>query len=862
MRKREATAHMRCNLAWRRLLAFLVLMLLWPGAALAAAEPELVAVEAGWDGYAAYGAWIPVHLRVRGGEQDLQVQAEVWPLNRYQTPARTVDFPAGSFGVETALPAGVEKDLTVWLPLEGTPHIQVRITSGGQLLASRQMEIQFPRDPGWPLVGVLARDGTLVQAARAVTIPIQGLPVPVAVAGLTPGRIPAEGDLLGAFRAIMLQGGVAAELTAAQRQALVDWVRAGGLLILSGGPTLAQDLAVLPPATLPIAVEGSATGLDLTELAGLAGGGGLPEVAGTAPVARVNVSGGAVLAGTPEQPLVWRGSLGQGNVTVLAVDLGLEPLVSWAGRTPLLQGLLAPVLPGPEAEGRHGPPKWAYEQEVYRRLAQLTNNLPPQAFPDWKLVGLIMAGFALVAGPLVHLLLRRWRRQEWVWLVVPALAVLTGAGLYLLGVVVQQRDLLVNVVSHLQLDGRGGGIQRVAVGFFAPTRESLTAHLPGQEAVRVPVAHGGSWRDLELFPDALPQDPPFRLLRGRSTTVEFRTGQWQMRTAAFDRELGAQGGQIEAQLQLEGNAVVGSITNGTPYHLEDAAVVLGQSVAMVGNLAPGASGEVRLELDPDQGPFDHGPPLSWRFYSKKREQGSQAQPGPQRDPWHQYEPPPRDAEIQRRRNFLDVVANRPSPEPDESGLPLTFMAFTRDPVANLPLEPAGPTHYLSLIQQPLSLHLPPGPFRLPPGMAYRTVTEITSRGWGGGSSPTLSWMEFDGGAVVFEFAPPLPPGARVERLEVTTRLVTDPRSVVSKYPGGPPVPSGPQTTAAEAGIFQIFNWEKADWDSLPAGQEVAEIPAGSYVGADNLVKVRVVAPEGKQVRFVVPSVGYGGRVDG
>jgi hypothetical protein len=73
---------------------------------------------------------------------------------------------------------------------------------------------------------------------------------------------------------------------------------------------------------------------------------------------------------------------------------------------------------------------------------------------------------------------------------------------------------------------------------------------------------------------------------------------------------------------------------------------------------------------------------------------------------------------------------------------------------------------------------------------------------------------------------------------------------------------------AEAGVFAVYDWGAAArgegaWQLLPPGEELVRLaPGGSYVGPDGQVRVRVSAPEGRPLRFVIPEVTVEGTVAG
>ena len=862
----------------------------------AAAAETLQITSVGWDGTVVPGTWTPVRVTVSGATSDVNARLEVIVKYRQPSPGGPVtmtmpDRIIGAYGQDVALPAGTTKELTIWVPAQssqGPPADKqpgtVRLVANGQVLATEDIEFRSGRTQQWPLVGALAESQAIARGIRGVTIPYQGLPVPISVAGLNPSDVPTAGERLKAFSAIVVQGAGPALLTGEQRQAVRDWVTGGGHLVVLGGPDAARAAAVLPDGTLPITIAGVNSAASLAPLeAWLGGQGALP---GNGPAARIEPQAGSVLLRSGNDPLVWRVGRGDGTVTLLAADPSLEPLVSWRGSGPLIQKLLEPALGGLALEGG----TYGYMGDPASRLQSAVDALPPESYPSLPLVAFILGGFALAMGPVAHIILRRLDRREWIWAVVPASSIVVVGILYVVGIGRDGRDVLGNVVANVQLAPEEGGAHAViAAGYFAPTRPLLTIHAPGSEPLQASGSSsamgygyggyyggyygGGGYPYSSGYASPIMSQPdddevPFSVISGRDTRIEFPTGQWGMRTVTMDRALGNGIGQISPSLRIEGNLITGTVRNDTTLFLENAAVLVGSSIFKLGSLAPGQTVPVAGDIP---APPTSASPGNYPGYQQlsQRLLGNRSSPGSSSGPMSPMPMPmrgyggympmvgaemwelPKDPEIVRRARLLDVLNQPTGPYGGSAGTrPVSFVALTRSSLG-IPLPNAGthPLYSLSVAEQRLRLDFQPGAFKLPAGL---TPPELMAGSLMSGRVPTPGGPPT--AQATYRFRPPLPKNAVVEALEFDTSKITrtpipSPGSSSPSSPsgGGPvqavPYPrSGPfmMPGAAEDPTVAIYNWQSGDWDPLTAGQQAVRIEAvDAYLSAEGEVRIQV-----------------------
>ncbi len=892
----------RARRRWRASSCLLLLAALLLLVRTAAAAEPLEIVSVGWDGTVVPGAWSPLRVRVSGGASDVNARVDVVVKSRMPSPGGSApiaipDQVVGAYGQDVALPAGTTKELTIWVPMVpsqvASASVQpgtVRLLIGGQVLAAQDIEFRSGPRPQLPLFGVLADAETVHRGVAATTVSYQGLPVPISIARLSPADLPTTGDRLEAFKGIVVQGGVAAQLTTEQRQALRDWVAKGGHLVLAGGPDAARSTAALPAGALPVGLGALSSGADLSSLARWLGNSDDPV--GTGPVTRIEARGGTVLVGDESSPLVWRTGLGQGTVTLLAFDPALEPLASWGGMPALIQKVLEPALTSSSSGTGtpYGPGSYGSPSSVGRpsRLQSAVDALPPEAYPSLPVVALLLGGFALFVGPVLHLLLRRLDRRELAWLLVPGTSLALVAVLYVVGIGRDGRDVLANVVAHVRIapDERRATADIVA-GYFSPTRQRLTVTGSGSEPVRVGGAGAAGYPyaimvsgsagfasgyyygyGSSLAPSSdmglsgAGDDLPFAVITGRDTKVEFSGGQWGMRTLALERSIGSEIGQITPNLRLQDGILAGTVRNDTPFFLENAAIIAGTRLVKLGSLAPGQTATVTLDSGAEAtGTWPVASSLSYRLLGREVDPGQSPRPGspvPSVYSGRGYVPSspygggmgvelPRDAETARRARLLDAVSQYEgtfisSPYSSAPSRPLSFLALTRSPLGvTIPTAGTHPVSMLSVVEQRLYLEIPPGPFTLPSALipAERLRADMSSgqsSPSGASGAPSIPVL-----TTTYEFRPPLPRDAVVHALDLTipegTAAILMPPSLPAR---SSVTPAPPRQPATRDPTVAIYNWRSGSWDPLPEGERHVRLePPDPYVGAEGQVRVEV-----------------------
>ncbi len=473
------------------------------------APPEIVANLQWVLGRPADTEWQPLHLDLQSAAtNDLDVEILVHdPASRSRLVRREL------------VPAGGRRKLFLHLPTGrmgyGTssirPELTVR-TPEGRLLASFLLGSARAWSEEDTLVGLLtAAPSADAQGWRAGGANVELL-------RLTPEFMPDRWTGLAPLRALILHDAPLDALGPEQARALRDYVRQGGVLILTPG---AARTPWSHPAVAAIAEIRSGEPRTRDSFPALHRK--YPAFLAGAPAFRFH----PILEGKPLPDLedlgIRRFDAGFGRVVALPFDLRQAPFDSWPGLPALLNDLMAPApradlawaggagLPG-ELAGGGG------RSFVLGRMLSLVNP-----YPSFLLLAGLTVFYLLLVGPLNYALLRRLRMTLLLVVTVPAVSI---AFLSLtLGIAYLVKGSTTTVTSVRLLTAVESLPCAREIGVTAVFSPSTRDYV-----VTPPAEHAALPFDRTASPDRRPQPPAPIEAEEPSAGPRFRSvaiGQWQ-----------------------------------------------------------------------------------------------------------------------------------------------------------------------------------------------------------------------------------------------------------------------------------------------------------------------------------------------
>lgn len=526
-----------------------------------------LAARAGFEGYCRAGTWTPVQVTLVNDGAAVSGKLQI-SQSSYVTNNRAV------YEQEISLPEKAQKEVMLSVYLEDYAHtLDVLFQAGEQTVARTDVSLSWLN--AGRLYGIMAATSTPFNVlSSAGSSGAQALVVQV-----SPATLPERALAFDALDALIVSGIDTGGLSPAQQDALAGWVDAGGHLIVSGGPDWQRSAAGLNDL-LPVTLRGTASQVSLASLNQLRLS---PEaLSGDALAANVALkTGGQLLAGTSEIPLIVTRVKGAGRVTYLAFDPGLKPFAGWAGQLEFYRYLLfmSARTPG-----------WAPQGfRLWDAAIDAAASLPGQTLPSAVLVIGFMVMYVLVVGPVNYIVLRTLKRREWAWFTIPGLVGLFCLIAYIVGGLIFGDSPVLNRLAVVQsypgvAQARVSGV----VGIFSPYRMPYVFQTGPAFLAHPILVSGNSTQTAEEW--SFLQKPG-----GGVVDRDVRVDVGGVRSVAVDGYIPAPDihGDLTLELTASGSALLsGEVVNASSLTLRDAVLLFPGGTQSLGTFAPGRRNKI------------------------------------------------------------------------------------------------------------------------------------------------------------------------------------------------------------------------------------------------------------------------------
>jgi len=450
--------------------------------------------------------------------------------------------------------------------------LKIDLVSGDRLVDSVSVAY-LVHDATQLVVGVLAeRPQALISQ---IDLPTSSAGAAPAIVPLTIADLPERAEGWSVVDRLVWQDVDSNQLSSLQLDALRHWLAAGGRLVIVGGSAGINTLSAFPDDLLPYRPTATVD-LDPASLVTLLGP--LPAGAVQLPAMAGALAHGRALARTGDRVVAAEQPYGSGKVTLL----GFDPTTRWLAESKSVDTLWRSSLPARSTDGSQ-----LFDDS---QLVQAVYQLPLLALPPTSGLLILIGAYILIIGPINYFVLKRLDRRELAWITMPVLVLAFTAASFGYGFLLRGVDTVVNEIAIVR--GAPDATEATAdvyFGVFSPTRATYQVTVPQGALLAAPIngdpGQGGAGA-LDIVQGTGPAQP--------SMVRNLAVGTSSLRIVRA--QLPVEGPRMRATLTLDGNTLTGTFENASDEKLEGVAIVLGNAVAVLGDVDAHKTVDVRLPV--------------------------------------------------------------------------------------------------------------------------------------------------------------------------------------------------------------------------------------------------------------------------
>ena len=484
------------------------------------------------------------------------------------------------------------KEIKLFVPLgQKSSRIHVLLhNDAGEEVAAEMIKFEISRDTGRLLVGVLSEKPETVGYLDGASMEY-GMVNSVLVA-MDENEFPEDERGLELLDMLIINRFETEKLSMEQIDSILKWVRDGGTLLFGTGTWADDTLAAFRDewkirTTGDVTFERISLGMEFAENAP-----GESEVGLLC--AEIDVKDGISAVESDGVTLLTKISYGSGKVGIYCYDLG--ELMDFAEKNPSYAvKMFSDVLDEEQISNVYYYSSHGSEQE-YWKSHSLVNTGSAEKLPDLPVYAVVILVYLILIGPGFYLILRKRDMSRYYSTSVLIAAGIASVIIYLLGTGTRFTSQFLTVASILEVDGDHVS-ETSYVNIRTPDSRPFSVTIPTDYKV-TPLTRSNRYDEQPVQNFTESGEGKVELRSGEDGTVisARRSRAFEPRYFKVTKEsAGELNGQILGTLQYRDGKISGLVTNGMPFPLEDAALVLYGQMYRLGDMKPGEVRELKEE---------------------------------------------------------------------------------------------------------------------------------------------------------------------------------------------------------------------------------------------------------------------------
>lgn len=547
----------------------------------AAEEEKLkLKVNVGFDSVYKLGTTVPVNIQIDNNLKNINGEIQIEVNSNPNTELNNVTIYAQNI----SLPNNSSKSLILNVPIiRYVTKLKVNIIEGKNTVYAKEITIPGGLNSDSMLIGILSDDYDSVSYINDVKASFNRT-YNIKNAKLDEKNLPDSDEALKGFNVIVINNFDTSKLSEMQYTALKKWVMNGGLLFVGTGSTNNKTLAVFRKDSFIEGEVGNISDITTNKLYEINGDAGTNATL-KLPSLFMNIKDSVQTVKEGAFPLLHRIEKGKGVVAIAAFDLGTNPVASWSQKGPFMAKLIGTVLPSYYASPmfQKGAPM---DRDIYM-INQAVRNIPELPVPKSKNLGILFLIYIIVTAPVNYFILKKLDKRELMWVTVPILSIIFGAVMYVLGFSTRITQPVANVVSFINMDGKGTINPSIYAGIFTPTKTDIKVEAGEGMRIKAMPSIGYDYGMAVMPGEKAPKIIDAKVYLGSKGTVEFYGNTiFSNKPVAIENDE-VLSGKLQCSLNFSAGSFTGELNNLSGFDFDEAYIITPDNYITLGAVKNG-----------------------------------------------------------------------------------------------------------------------------------------------------------------------------------------------------------------------------------------------------------------------------------
>lgn len=592
-----------------------------------------IKVNEGFEGKYKIGYSVPFNIEVENNLKNINGKVQIEIVNRNDERDKLIIYSK-----DINLPKGTVKNVKMNVPINRQmSQVKVSIIEGKEKIFSDKVKINIGSSEDKYFIGILSDDYDSVNYFNTVEFSSNKQIISTVSVELNENNFPIEIDALNNFNVIVINNFNTSNLSKEQYEILKKWVNNGGTLIIGTGPSHRKTLSIFEDDFLR-GTRGELNnikGVNIKEFTG-----DTSEEPMILNVLDIKPESAVHVLNEDGKGIIFKINKGDGVIGISAFDLGLNPIANWDLKDRFSRNLLKNIMPIDTYGGNYD------KRNLYYDLRSIFRVLPDVPVPNGKLLMIMFIIYILITGPFSYIVLKKKDKREFMWITVPVLAVIFSIGVYFIGFGTRITKPITNVLNFASIDEKGN------IGFesygclFLPNKMDIKLEAAEEEIIR-PIAldeEDRHYGNTTLKAEQL--DTVVNLHKNKTSLEYYNNPVFSSKYFAIENNKSLSGA-VKCDITYDGAKIIGTITNNSPFDLDEGYIVDGTMYIAIGEIKKGESKKIDEKIEYFNGRI-------YEFTDKVYGNNSY-----RRGPFNNYEPDEvkEIKEKRQNRNIIDMRHN-------------------------------------------------------------------------------------------------------------------------------------------------------------------------------------------------------------